>query len=516
MQEDDSVLIFGSDKDSCWEKVSKSAIKNQKKIMMAEEKKRQLSELKIQKDNQLKEDEANRLNESKKISLKIDPSLPQARLIKIRQSIENRGFRVLVQAWVDRIRFQGKNLLFIVIRDGTGYLQCVLSDILCRTFDALTLTRESTIAVYGTIQKVPDDKTAPDQHELLVDYWNVIHKAPGGEQSVDNIINTSSNPDILLDQRHIVLRRERVSSILKLRSVALIAFRQHFLENGYFEVTPPCLVQTQVEGGSTLFKLDYYGQPAYLTQSSQLYLESCIPALGDVFCIQESFRAEKSRTRRHLAEYTHLEAECPFITFEDLLNRIESLICDVVDYMLKSPYASLLKELNPKIKPLARPFRRMEYTEAIEYLRDHNICKPDDSFYEFGDDIPEAPERKMTDQINEPIFLCKFPASIKSFYMQRCADNNLLTESVDLLLPGVGEIVGGSMRIWDLEELIAAYKREDILPEPYYWFTDQRKYGSCPHGGYGLGVERFLTWLFNQEHIREVCLYPRFVERCTP
>ena len=516
MQEEDSILIFSKEKVPCWEKVSKTAIKNQRKIMAAEEKKHQSAQIRMEKDIQSREYDANKLEESKKIVLEMDPSLSMAKTIKIRQGFQHRGSRVKVQGWVDRIRFQGKNLLFVIVRDGTGYLQCVLNDLLCWTYDALTLTRESTIAVYGTIQNVPDQKVAPGGHELLADYWNIIHKAPGGDESVDNLINMSSNPDILLDQRHLVLRRERVASILKLRSVVSMAFRQHFFENGYFELTPPCLVQTQVEGGSTLFKLDYYGQDAYLTQSSQLYLESCIPALGDVFCMQESFRAEKSRTRRHLSEYTHLEAECPFITFDDLLDRIESLICDVVDYMLNSSYAELLRELNPNIRPPKRPFRRMEYTQAIEYLGEHSICKPDGTFYEFGDDIPEAPERKMTDQINEPIFLCKFPASIKSFYMQKCADDPRLTESVDLLMPGVGEIVGGSMRIWDLEELLAAYKRENISPEPYYWFTDQRKYGSCPHGGYGLGVERFLTWLLNQEHIREVCLYPRFVERCRP
>jgi len=517
---DEQAEIFTMGAESVWDPASQSSIKKNLKILAGEQKKAEKAAEKASKAadeaKALAEETARRLEEAKSITIQEDKSLPAATKLKIRDLGAYRGQRVKVYGWVDKLRMQGKNLLFIDLRDGTGYLQTVLTDRLCHTFDALTLTRESTVVIFGKLQAVPEGKTAPGGHELQADYWEVISKAPSGDDSFENVFNSESQPDVLLDQRHLVLRTEKASNILKMRSAVLRAFRSHFKDRGYFEVTPPCLVQTQVEGGSTLFSLDYYGQPAYLTQSSQLYLETVIPAVGDVYCIQESFRAEKSKTRRHLSEYTHLEAECSFITFEELLDRIEDLVCDVVDRVMKSPYGSMLLELNPEFKPPKRPFRRMEYTEGLKWLKEHNVTKKDGTFYEFGEDIPEMPERQMTDTINEPILFCKFPAEIKSFYMARCKDDKRLTESVDVLMPGVGEIVGGSMRIWDMEELLKGYEREGIDPKPYYWFTDQRKYGSCPHGGYGLGVERFLAWFLNQHHVRDVCLYPRYMERCQP
>jgi len=378
------------------------------------------------------------------------------------------------------------------------------------------LKREATVSISGILTLPPPDKKVPGRFELQADYWELI-----GPSSADleNTLNTDANVDQLLDQRHIVIRGTRTSSILRLRSVLMKGFRDHYYDRGYAEVTPPTLVQTQCEGGSTLFSFDYYGEKAYLTQSSQLYLETCIPALGDVYCIAQSYRAEKSRTRRHLSEYTHIEAERPFITFEDLLQSLEDLVCDVVDRVVKDKQGKdILEIINPTLVVPKRPFKRMNYTDAVEYCRAHEIYKDRDTkeHFQFGDDIPEGPERQMTDMIGEPILLCRFPAEMKAFYMQRDPQDRILTESVDLLIPTVGEIVGGSMRIYNYEELMNAYKKEGLDPSPYYWYTDQRKYGACPHGGYGLGLDRFLTWLAGEDHIRNVCLYPRYVGRCQP
>ncbi|XP_076664562.1 asparagine--tRNA ligase isoform X1 [Andrena cerasifolii] len=494
-----------------YEVASKSQLKKVQKLWVREQYKNE------DKQKKLLEDEEKRLKnleEAKSVVLEEDDTLPSAVGIKVYKSVDYRGRRVKLCGWVHRLRRQGKSLMFVTLRDGSGFLQCVLSDVLCQTYDALTLSTEASVQVFGTLKIVPEGKNAPNGHELHVDYWRLIGASPPG--GADSILNEEALPDVQLDNRHIMIRGENTSRILIMRSILMQAFRDHYRERGYCEVTPPTLVQTQVEGGSTLFKLDYFGEEAFLTQSSQLYLETCLPAMGDVYCIAQSYRAEQSRTRRHLAEYTHVEAECSFITFEDLLDRLEDLICDVVDRILKSPLGQLVEELNPNFKMPRKPFKRMDYSDAIEYLRVNGITKEDGTFYEFGEDIPELPERKMTDAINEPIMLCRFPAEIKSFYMQRCAEDKRLTESVDVLLPNVGEIVGGSMRIWNYDELLEGYANADIDQTPYYWYTDQRKYGTCPHGGYGLGLERFLCWLLNRYHIREVCLYPRFLERCRP
>lgn len=424
------IYVDSKTADEKWAPVSESQLKKQKKLWQQEKRKEDASRAKQIEDAKRRE---KNLEEAKNVVIEEDKSLPAAIQIKIRDTTAHRDKRVLIQGWVHRLRRQGKTLMFLTLRDGTGYLQCVLNDKLCQTVHAIGLQIESTVSLYGTLVLVPEGKEAPGGHELNCDYWELVCGAPAG--GIDHVLNKESDVDIQLDQRHLALRGETLSRIMLFRSIVMRAFRDHYQSRHIVEVTPPTLVTGQVEGGSTLFKFDYFGKDAYLTQSSQLYLESVLPALGDCYCIAQSYRAEKSKTRRHLAEYSHIEGECAFITFDDLLDRIEDLISDVISRLLSDPVASaIIREFNPQFKAPELPFLRMNYSDAIEYLKNNDIKKEDGSFYEFGEDIPEMPERAMTDKINRPIMLCRFPAGIKAFYMPRCKEDNRLTESVSWLL----------------------------------------------------------------------------------
>ncbi|KAH7591834.1 Aminoacyl-transfer RNA synthetases class-II family profile [Nakaseomyces glabratus] len=509
-------LFVYKEADGEYQEISASALKKARKGCEGLKKKAIKQKEQDAKKQQQDADNAAKQMAALNIKIEEDKSLPEAKKCKIGQSYELVGQRVKISGWIHRLR-SNKKVMFIVLRDGYGYLQSVLTGDLAIAQQSLDLTIESTVTLYGTITKVPEGKSAPGGVELLVDYYEVVGLAPSGDEAFTNKIAEGADPSLLLDQRHLALRGETLSAVMKVRAALMKSIRRVYTEESLTEVTPPCMVQTQVEGGSTLFKLDYYGEQAYLTQSSQLYLETCLPSLGDVYCVQESFRAEKSHTRRHLSEYTHIEAELAFLTFEELLDHIERVLCKTVQYILEDPIAGpLVKQLNPDFQAPKMPFMRLEYKDAIEWLKEHDIKNEDGEEFKFGDDIAEAAERKMTDTIGVPILLTKFPAEIKSFYMPRCKDDNRVTESVDVLMPTVGEITGGSMRINTEEELLAGFKRENIDPKAYYWFIDQRKYGTCPHGGYGLGTERILAWLCNRFTVRDCSLYPRFSGRCKP
>ncbi|CAK8671771.1 unnamed protein product [Clavelina lepadiformis] len=434
--------------------------------------------------------------------------------IKISQAKSSQDIRVRISGWLHRVVKPEKNLVTVIIRDGTGYLQAILNDKKCQANNNIQLTPESTITLCGVITKVPEERSVPGGLEFVCDYWKLIGSAPAG--GIEAVIKQGASVDTLLDNRHLVVRNEETSKILKVQSHVLHAIRNHFFERDCHEVTPPCLVQFDFECCGSAFDINYFGKQVYLSPSNEPYLEMCLPALGNVFCISKSYRAEQRITRRHLAEFTHVQTQYGFITFNDLLDYMEDFICDVVDKVMKSTAGQFIKDLNPDFKFPKRPFRRMDYTEAIAYLKEHGITKQDGSYYELGEDISEEPERKMIDKINEPLLLCRFPAKTVPFYIPTCPENREYTESVDLLMPNVGEIAGGSTKLDNYEELLEAYKKCDIDPCVYYWYSDLRKYGTCPHGGYGLGLERLLTWLCNQHNIRDVCLCPRFIDRCSP
>lgn len=503
-------------KEGQYNMISASALKKAKKNADGIAKKAEKSAKAAEQQASREAEEAKKIEQSKNIVIKEDTSLPKAKAIKLRSIADNKNTRVRVQGWIHRLRSQ-KGLVFIVLRDGTGFLQCVLSGDLANAYITSQLTLESTVTIHGELSPVPEGHSAPGGVELTADYYEVVGLAPSGDESITNKVQEDAEPSLLLDRRHLTLRGETLSAVMKVRASLLRSIRQVYDEESVTEVTPPCMVQTQVEGGSTLFGFKYYGEDAFLTQSSQLYLETCCPALGDVYCIQESFRAERSHTRRHLSEYTHIEAELAFLTFEDMLEHIEKVLVDTVQKVLNDPIAGpLVEQLNPGFVAPSRPFMRMDYIDALDWLNEHGVPNEEGGKFKFGDDIAEAAERQMTDTIGRPIFLTRFPLEIKSFYMKKDPKDPRVTESVDVLMPNVGEITGGSMRIDDLDELLAGFKRENIDPTNYYWFSDQRKYGTFPHGGYGLGTERILAWLCNRFTVRDCSLYPRFTGRCRP
>jgi asparaginyl-tRNA synthetase len=468
-----------------WKDPAKAAIKKAQGALDAHKKKLLKQQQQAAQEEEKEKARLKHLDEAKKIVLEENPSLPKAVKITIAdKDVELgegniKGTRVKVSGRIHRLR-QQKQATFITLIDGYGHLQCVLSGDLTKTYDALTFAQGTSLTLFGEMRKVLAGQSAPDNRELHVDYYKVWGRSPSDAEAITNKVSAQQDQweAAMLDQRHLVLRGDVASSVMKVRSAVEWAFAKAYKELRFTKISPPAFVQTQVEGGSTLFELDYYGEKTYLTQSSQLYLETGIPSLGNVYCIEKSFRAEKSLTRRHLSEYTHVEAELDFIDFDDLLDHLEEMISRVITTIMEDKeIAGYIKELNPEFKAPTRPFKRMRYSDAIDWLnaQDPPILNEEGNPHVFGDDIAEAAERRMTDIINLPIFLTHFPVEIKAFYMKKDPADLRVTESVDVLMPGVGEIVGGSMRMEGYDELMEAYKREGISPKEYYWYTEQRK-----------------------------------------
>ncbi|KAF7701645.1 putative asparagine--tRNA ligase, cytoplasmic, partial [Cucumispora dikerogammari] len=371
----------------------------------------------------------------------------------------------------------------------------------------------TSIEVFGTVKESASKIEAKHSEikgiELEIDRIKLF-----GQMAPLYPVCENSEPFKKLEAGHLTLRLPQRRLFTKARSCLLRHIRDFYYKQDYIEITPPTIVQTQVEGGSTLFSLDYYGEKAYLTQSSQLYLETVAPVAQKVYCISPSYRAEKSNTMRHVSEYTHVEAELCDINFNDLQQSIESLICYASTKFYEEMKDDIL-EIYPKFEfcDTQVRFKRMTYEEAINYLNEHKYLKTDETSFEIGDDIPDAAERFICK--DGPVILTNFLIEQKPFYMKHGVIPGT-TESMDVLYPGVGEIVGGSMRTENLEHIIQGFEREGIDPTPYYWYIDLMKYGASSHGGYGLGFERLLMALMKWDSINMATLYPRFVNRAYP
>lgn len=423
-------------------------------------------------------------------------------------TIKDKNKKLEIFGWVQSSRQMGKKGLFIDLYAHYTTIKCVYFK-----EDGVTqsLTPWSSIAVCGEVKEnFTKDKF---EFEFNIEKIKVHSIAPSFP------INKDTQVFQKLEQGHLYMRTPKRMLFLQARSYLMNCFREFFFSKDCTEVSPPTFVGTQVEGGSTLFKLDYFGREAFLTQSSQLYLESVVPVCMKAFCMVNSYRAEKSHTTRHLTEYLHVEAEFADIKFNDLLDFIEEMVHSV-GKKFYDKFSQNIKEIYGEdfnFHSFERPFKRIEYKDAIEFLRSTGYTKETGIPFELGDDIPDAAEVYICEKYgnNTPVFLTHFLTAHKPFYM-RFSDDKKYTESVDLLWPNLGEIVGGSMRKESKREIIDSLKEEGLNLDNYTFYLDLAEYGSHSKGGFGLGFERLLMGLMRYKAVNSACLYPRFVTRCTP
>jgi asparaginyl-tRNA synthetase len=424
--------------------------------------------------------------------------------VPISEAVRRGEGRVTVRGWVYRKRVL-KEKIFLVLRDSTGILQLVLPRDRFKNAEELNL--ESSLVATGTLVKEP---RAPGGVELHVES---IDWAYAGEPYPINEDAAVADSEYLLDVRHLWLRSRKMQAVLKIRHTVFGALHEYFRKNGFYEVQTPMFITAAVEGGATLFKVDYFGQPVYLTQSSQFYLEALIFSLEKVYVVAPSFRAEPSRTRRHLTEFWHAEMEIAWADVEDAARVGEEVISYVVEKVLQERQEEL-KLLGRRTEPLERtkpPFYRVSYDEAIEILQRKGVK------IGWGDDIGADEERALTLEFDKPIVLYGFPEKLKAFYHRNNPKRPEVTLSFDVLLPeGYGEVIGGGERIYDAKELVDKIIRFGLNPEDYQWYIDLRRYGSVPHSGFGLGMDRLTMWITGADHVRDVVPFPRDVRRTRP
>lgn len=431
------------------------------------------------------------------------------------------GQRVIIKGWLYNKRGSGK-LLFLHIRDGSGFIQGILekSDVLEEVFEeAKKLNQEASVMVSGVVKK--EERAPYCGYELHLDGVQLI-----GDSQNYPIAKKSHGDAFLMDHRHLWLRSRRQHAILRIRATIIKAIRDYLDGHGFLLMDSPVFTPNACEGTSTLFETDWFdGSHAYLSQSGQLYQEACAMAFGKTYCFGPTFRAEKSKTRRHLNEFWMVEPEVAYMDLEGDMDLAEDFLCFIVEQVLHKHEHELTDVLERSVDPLKKikkPFPRISYDDAINMIKDIQSSTDDKELQtlldiHWGMDFGSPHETELTKRFDRPIIVYGFPAAVKAFYMKKDETDPRIALCMDILAPeGYGEIVGGGQREDDLDLLIKEIKRHDLKQADFEWFLDLRRYGSVPHAGFGLGVERTVAWLCGLHHVRETIPFARTLDRLYP
>ncbi len=429
---------------------------------------------------------------------------------------KHEGQLVTVHGWLYNLRESGK-LLFPQFRDGSGIIQGVVpkNAVTPEIFEAIkTLTQESSVIVEG---KVRADKRAPGGYELDVSNVQVLQRVP--ESDPYPITPKEHGTDFLMEHRHLWVRSQRQAAILRVRAEIIKAARDFFDERGFTLTDPPIITPAACEGTTTLFPVDYFEDQAYLTQSGQLYIEATAMALGKVYSFGPTFRAEKSKTRRHLTEFWMVEPEIAYATLDDLMDLAEAFISFVVKRCLdrrRTDLQTIGRDVS-KLEKIAPPFPRLTYDDAAKMLQEGFAKGALEAKFEYGGDLGSPDETYLSSQFEKPVMVHRYPAKVKAFYMEPDPQRPDLALCVDVLAPeGYGEIIGGSQRTASYELLVKRIHEHNLPEEAFKWYLDLRKFGSVPHSGFGMGIERAVAWICGLEHVRETIPFPRMLYRLYP
>lgn len=448
--------------------------------------------------------------------IKTDPTKQAAPLTTIAKIGEHEGQSVTLHGWLYNLRESGK-LLFPIFRDGSGTIQGIVPKAAVRAevFEAIKgLTQESSVVVTG---KVRADKRAPGGYELDVEGIEVVQRVP--EDTPFPISLKEHGTDFLMEHRHLWIRTPRQAAILRIRAEIIKAARDFFDDRGFTLTDPPILTPAACEGTSTLFPVEYFGDEAYLTQSGQLYIESTALALGKVYSFGPTFRAEKSKTRRHLTEFWMVEPEVAFCDLDGLMELAEQFLSFIVDRVITRRAAELkvIQRDTAKLESIKPPFPRVSYDEAAAMLNEAHAKGLVENPFEYGNDFGSPDETYISSQFDRPVMVHRYPADVKAFYMEPDPKNPKYALCVDVLAPeGYGEIIGGSQRIASYDLLKQRIEQHHLPLEAFQWYLDLRRYGSVPHSGFGMGIERAVAWICGLEHVRETIPFARTLNRIYP